>query len=206
MTNYYISDLHIGHYNIIGFDNRPFSSCEEMTETLILNWNSVVADDDTVYILGDFIWGKDSTWPDIVRRFNGKKVLIRGNHDPKEFNNETRKLFADIKDYMEITDSEKHVIMCHYPIPFHKSDYGENVWMLYGHVHNTKEYEYVKGIRSFIKENAHTRVSPRGNFINVGCMMPWMNYTPRMLEEIIEGDKKFRLSQDNNPVENRNEI
>ncbi len=30
-----------------------------------------------------------------------------------------------------------------------------------------------------------------GNFINVGCMMPYMDYTPRTLDEIIEGDAEF---------------
>ena len=34
------SDLHIGlQKNIIGFDHRPFSSLDEMTEKIIANWN-----------------------------------------------------------------------------------------------------------------------------------------------------------------------
>lgn len=36
---FYTSDLHIGHKNIIGFDHRPFSSLDEMTEKIIANWN-----------------------------------------------------------------------------------------------------------------------------------------------------------------------
>lgn len=35
----YTSDLHIGHKNIIGFDHRPFSSLDEMTEKIIANQN-----------------------------------------------------------------------------------------------------------------------------------------------------------------------
>lgn len=35
----YTSDLHIDHKNIIGFDHRPFSSLDEMTEKIIANWN-----------------------------------------------------------------------------------------------------------------------------------------------------------------------
>ncbi len=35
----YTSDLHIGHKDIIGFDHRPFSSLDEMTEKIIANWN-----------------------------------------------------------------------------------------------------------------------------------------------------------------------
>ena len=51
---YYISDLHIGHKNCIIFDNRPFSTLEEMHDTIVENWNSVVKKDDEVYILGDY--------------------------------------------------------------------------------------------------------------------------------------------------------
>ena len=29
--NYYIADLHLGHSNVIGFDNRPFADVDEMT-------------------------------------------------------------------------------------------------------------------------------------------------------------------------------
>ena len=51
--NFYIADLHFGHKNIIRYDNRQFASVDEMDNTLIKNWNSVVSNDDTVYILGD---------------------------------------------------------------------------------------------------------------------------------------------------------
>ena len=31
MANFYISDLHIGHENILRFDNRPFADVNEMS-------------------------------------------------------------------------------------------------------------------------------------------------------------------------------
>lgn len=51
---YYISDMHLGHKNVLKFDSRPFESVEEMNETLIANWNVKVTDEDDVWILGDF--------------------------------------------------------------------------------------------------------------------------------------------------------
>ena len=81
MANFYISDLHIGHENILRFDNRPFADVSEMNNKLIENWNARVHSNDTVYILGDFIWAKESEWPSIVGSLGGNKVLIRGNHD-----------------------------------------------------------------------------------------------------------------------------
>ena len=56
--NYFISDLHFGHLNIIRLDNRPFTTLEEMDNKLIENWNNTVTRDDTIYILGDFSWYK----------------------------------------------------------------------------------------------------------------------------------------------------
>ena len=46
--NYYISDLHLGHGNVIRFDGRPFGDVAEMEQALISNWNSRVGRDDTV--------------------------------------------------------------------------------------------------------------------------------------------------------------
>lgn len=191
MTNFYISDLHIGHENILRFENRPFADINEMNNKIIENWNSRVCNSDTVYILGDFIWAKETEWPAIVGSLAGNKVLIRGNHDPKQFSAATKRMFQEITDLKENKDSGKHVVMCHYPIPFFRADFAPTAFMLYGHVHQTIEYEYIAKLRREIKSNAAGHSTPNGNFINVGCMMPYMNYTPRTLDEIIEGDARY---------------
>ena len=46
--NYYISDPHFYHYNIIKYDNRPFRTVSEMNEALIKKWQERVKDTDTV--------------------------------------------------------------------------------------------------------------------------------------------------------------
>lgn len=195
MANYYIADLHISHANVIGFDNRPFANVNEMNNKIIENWNARVRTDDTVYILGDFIWDKEENWPFYVGPLAGNKVLIRGNHDPKKFSKETRMMFQEITGYKEIKDGERLVVMCHYPIPFFRNGFAPTSYMLYGHVHNTLEYDYIRKLRREVKANAAGRGTPSGNFINVGCMMPWMNYTPQTLDEIIE--KEARWDEEN---------
>lgn len=98
MRNFYIADMHLGHANIIGFDHRPFADVEEMDRTLIDNWNAAVEEKDNIYILGDLMWGEEEKWPEILQRLRGNKILIRGNHDPKNFSQETKKHFLNIFD------------------------------------------------------------------------------------------------------------
>lgn len=189
---FYIADYHLFHENVIKFDKRPFNTVLEMNETIINNWNKRVHNNDKVYILGDFIWKSVYIWPEILNSLNGEKHLILGNHDPKSFPQEIKNLFKEIVEYKEISDCNKRIIMCHYPIIFHNKDFEENCYMLYGHVHITKEYQYLCEIRKELKrKRLLDKENPIGNFINVGCMMPWMDYTPRTIEEIIKGDKKY---------------
>lgn len=191
--NRYISDLHFGHANIIKLDNRPFASVEEMDERLIKNWNSVVQNGDTTYILGDFCWGKEPEWKRLLPQLKGNKVLIRGNHDLQSMSAELRNMFQDVKDYKEIRDNGHLVIMCHYPILLYKNSFRPDTYMLCGHVHTTIENEFLEQWRSEIwaHHNSHGKSTAvgYGHVANVGCMMPYMDYTPRTLDELIEAFK-----------------
>ena len=87
MSNrFVISDTHFGHTNSWekfklpnGDPLRPFTSTEEMDETMVERWNAVVRPQDTVYHLGDVVINRKSLHH--VKRLNGKKRLVRGNHD-----------------------------------------------------------------------------------------------------------------------------
>jgi calcineurin-like phosphoesterase family protein len=183
---FYIADYHFGHANVIKFDKRPFDSIDEMDRKMIENWNTVVSQDDTVYILGDFCWDTEDRWIVILNQLNGKKVLIRGNHDLKTMSQQLRNKFQDIKDYKEVKDNGKRVLLSHYPMPFYRGAYNSDIVHLYGHIHVTIENDFMEHIREYVNENDN-----RGNskhkcqFYNVGAMMPWMNYTPRTLDEIL---------------------
>lgn len=187
--NRYISDLHFCHTNVIRFDNRPFKNSEDMEQVLVRNWNSVTRQEDTVYILGDFCWGKEPEWKRILAELNGNKVLIRGNHDLKEMSKGLKRMFQDIKDYKEVTDSGRHVIMCHYPILLYNSSYNPDCYMLCGHVHVTRENDFLNQWREELKQSRKSASHNCGNIINVGCMMPYIGYTPRTLCEIVNGSK-----------------
>lgn len=189
--NRYISDLHFGHKNILKFDNRPFDDLEEMEIALVENWNGVVRPNDTTYILGDFCWSsKDAEWTRLLDKLNGSKVLIRGNHDIKNMSPYLKSKFADVKDYKEVTDCGKRVIMSHYPMLLHKAAYNPDCIMLCGHVHMTRENEFLKKWREELVESRINSGDACGQVINVGCMLPYMNYTPRALVEILRDYKE----------------
>jgi calcineurin-like phosphoesterase family protein len=80
------SDTHFSHANMLKFirkDGRKvrpeFSSVEEMDECLVERWNALVRPNDIIYHLGDV--ALKSRHVEIVKRLNGVKYLILGNHD-----------------------------------------------------------------------------------------------------------------------------
>lgn len=188
--NYYISDLHFGHYNIIGFDNRPFKNVEEMNRTLIDRWNAKICDDDHVYVIGDVQMHLNTqTTISILQRLKGHLHLIRGNHDKKRA--EWQKCFESVDDYLEISDNVYgrvcRVMMSHYWMPFY--NHNQNfTFMLHGHTHMTQESKLEEEIKTVLRESGR-----RCEAYNVGCM--YQNYEPQTLEEIIERqDHKVDLS------------
>lgn len=77
----FYSDPHFGHKNIIRYANRPFEDVPHMNEGLIARYNEVISPEDTVLWLGDCAFMKGGKFRGIMSRLNGRKVLIRGNHD-----------------------------------------------------------------------------------------------------------------------------
>lgn len=77
------SDLHLFHKNSIKFDNRPFSSIEDMHEGIIKRWNSTVPSYGITYLLGD-VGQKKIGLSNIFDQLHGSIILISGNHDPSE--------------------------------------------------------------------------------------------------------------------------
>ena len=81
MATWFTADLHLGHRNIIDYCDRPFTDVDVMNRALVDNWNEVVAEDDTVWIVGDFALGTIAETLPIVGELSGHKVLLAGNHD-----------------------------------------------------------------------------------------------------------------------------
>lgn len=131
------ADSHWGHANIIKYCNRPFSSVEEMDETLIKNWNDRVGKDDTVYHLGDFAFrgGHPKKYLD---RLNGNVSLCLGNHDVEKYALEAG--FFHVGQYRKVRYNKEKFIMMHYPIlEWDTCHHGS--YMLHGHVHGDWDHD-----------------------------------------------------------------
>jgi|YelNatPaOPRAMG01_1025707.scaffolds.fasta_scaffold50800_1 calcineurin-like phosphoesterase family protein len=137
MKYFITSDLHFNHKNIIEYSNRPFNSVEEMNETLINNWNSVVSMDDIVYIDGDLAFGSKGKIREILNRLNGSKILIKGNHD--WFKNLPIECFIRMEKKFEIINVEgQDYIIIHDPSAA-SADHTSNYKYLCGHLHSMPE-------------------------------------------------------------------
>lgn len=176
---FFIADTHFGHENSIRFDNRPYSSIEEMDKDMIIRWNSKVNPEDTVYILGDFAFRNRNDVSVYTRQLNGHLKLIRGNHDRRK--EQYEKNFESVQDFADIVidafGTKKRVVLSHYWMPFTVGQ-RRGAFMLHGHTHKSEE--------SVLEEILKQQIRDKGircEAYNVGCM--WQDYFPQTLEEII---------------------
>ncbi len=176
MTRWFTADLHLGHANIIEYSSRPFDGVDAMNRALIARWNEEVADDDEVWMLGDFALGKIADTLPLVEELAGRKVLLTGNHDRcwpghgrRAEGWEERYIEAGFDEIVHgdvtIDVGDHQPLACHFPYRGDSHDRDRFVdsrptdrgcWLLHGHVHE--------------------RWLQRGRMINVG-VDAW-NYRP----------------------------
>lgn len=174
---YYFGDSHIEHANVIKHDNRPFSTVEEMNETLLNNYCSRVTNNDTVVFGGDVFFRNQTSPEYYLKQFKGTKLLARGNHDKKWLKDKSLwKYFDEIGDILTVKDGKETVIVCHYPLS-EWDGYFRGYYHVYNHIHNNTNQAYYDMKN---KERA----------LNGGCMIN--NYMPVTLEELIVNNKIFK--------------
>jgi calcineurin-like phosphoesterase family protein len=131
-----VSDTHFGHAGVCRFMRndgvtklRPWDSAEEMDEAMVKAWNERVRPNDKVYHLGDVVINRKSLG--IMRRLNGDKVLIRGNHDIFK-DEEYRQHFRELRAYHVMNG----MILSH--IPLHPESLGRFGVNIHGHLHSNR--------------------------------------------------------------------
>jgi calcineurin-like phosphoesterase family protein len=135
-ATFLVSDTHFGHKGVCHFMRkdgetklRPWDTAEEMDEEMVKRWNDTVRPGDKVYHLGDVVINRKALG--IMRRLNGDKVLIRGNHDIFR-DDEYREHFRELRAYHVLNG----MILSH--IPVHESSMGRFKLNVHGHLHSNR--------------------------------------------------------------------
>lgn len=156
MKIFVIADTHFGHENIIKYCSRPFQSVEEMNKVMLKNWNNTVSQQDLVIHLGDLYLGKKAEAREFLKKLNGRKILIMGNHDnwSESFYRECG--FETVSRFPILYNG--FFLMSHAPLQLSETTPYFNC---YGHVHNDEKYQDTPTSKCFSVER--------------------INYTPRFL-------------------------
>ena len=192
----FISDLHLGHTNIIKhLDGRAFETIEEMDDYVISQWNSVVKKGDEVVILGDFSFYDGKKTNEILRKLHGTKHLIKGNHDNIYLKDPAfdKSLFKSIREYGEFSENGRCVVCSHYPILFYNGQYrvdqnGEpKRYMFYGHIHNTQDQtlltQLIVAAKAFTYTDKRSGEEKHIPFNLVNCFCMFSDYKPLTINE-----------------------
>lgn len=130
------ADTHFSHRGMVRYmrpdgvtKQRPWYTIEDMDEALIENWNRSVSPKDTVFVLGDLAINRSAV--PLISRCNGRKVLVKGNHD----NFGLRDYFPHFEDIHAAYRLE-NFILTH--IPVHVDSVQRWTGNFHGHLHEER--------------------------------------------------------------------
>ena len=134
------SDHHLGE-DRFSLMQRPFSSIDEHNNCIIENHNKLVGVNDTVYFNGDVLYQKGDIEANInlISQINGKKILIRGNHDRPISDEQFAPYFEQIVPEGKGVELEVGGISCyvtHYPTRAMEAKFN-----LVGHIHAAWKFQ-----------------------------------------------------------------
>jgi len=172
---WFSSDFHFGHANIAGPEisnwssgYRDFNSVDEMNRALTRTINKYVKEDDVLYFLGDFAFGRHTSIPSYRHSLVCQTIhLFRGNHD-KHIDKYSR-LFTSIQDIGWCKDQKNR--------PIFLSHYSHRVWE-----GSHKGYIHLYG-------HSHDSIPDHGKSMDVGVDVAYKltgEYRPFSMDEIIE--------------------
>lgn len=135
-----IGDTHFGDELIVKCERDVFVDAHSMDSAITANWNEVVTDEDTVYVLGDFAkqgLDKDALYM-YLKELKGRKRLVMGNHDnytPEEYMTAGFEMVYDVPIILD-----GFWILSHEPLYITEKMPYANV---YAHVHSNPNYKSV---------------------------------------------------------------
>ena len=154
---YVTSDTHFDHFNIIRFAGRPFKDLVNMNSHMLDMWIRTVQEEDTIYFLGDFAFGPDSSDDRIAQYLSllsGNVKFLIGNHDEPRFGKGVEQIIKDYKFDIEVIPAKTQITvegqvfqLSHYGIKTHEKE--KDIIYLNGHYHSqfkfTKMHDSIQG-------------------------------------------------------------
>lgn len=137
-----------------------------MDKILVSNWNSVVKNNDRVFMLGDFCLAGKNKIIEIGNKLNGRKTLIMGNHDSAALSTYYKAGFEMVSKYPIFLEG---FLLSHRPIPDCR------FYNIHGHIHNTS----IKVI-----DNLHLDTNSDLYKLYYNVSADVINFTPVSLNEI----------------------
>ena len=175
-----VSDTHFGHNGVCHFMRndgetklRPWDTAAEMDEEMVQRWNERVRPNDKVYHLGDVVINRKALG--IMRRLNGDKVLIRGNHDIFR-DDEYRQYFRELRAYHVMNG----MILSH--IPLHEASLGRFGVNIHGHTHANRVMK-ARGVHADTGEVIYSNyIDPRYHCVCV----EQTDFAPILFEDVVK--------------------
>lgn len=175
-----VSDTHFGHAGVCRFLRedgtklRPWTDPEAMDEAMVQAWNERVRPKDKVYHLGDVVIARRAL--DIMRRLNGDKVLIRGNHDIFKLEDYTAH-FRDVRGYHVMNG----MILSH--IPVHEESLGRFGVNIHGHLHANRVMKRAETLHEFTERKVSKWIDPRYHCV---CVEQTPDFAPILFEDVLK--------------------
>ncbi|MBP3810402.1 MAG: hypothetical protein ILA15_06700 [Clostridiales bacterium] len=122
---FFMADTHFCHDNIIVFNNRPFTSTEEMEDKIINNINDVVPKNGSFIFVGDFSChiNKEKV-RELRNRINCKNIhFVTGNHD-KDYTQDH--IFNTVSDRIKLICND----LCQYQYLVVSENILEELWSI----------------------------------------------------------------------------
>lgn len=142
---YFTSDLHLYHDRAFVYEPRGFNNIYDMNDAIVKNWNSIVTEEDEVYILGDLMLNDNDNAIKLVKQLNGKIHIILGNHDTVTRTNLYRECHnvIDVSYATVIKYKGYHFYLSHYPTMtgnLEKESLKQCMCCLFGHTHSKDKF------------------------------------------------------------------
>ena len=185
-----------------------------MEEAIIKRWNATVKPEDTVVVVGDvFLGWSKKIQKEILAKLNGKKILVKGNHDKS--NSQMIGLGFDWScDEMALYIQGERVVISHYPYAPKKIEglepyelrfldrrpINNGGFLLHGHTHST---EKVNGRMIHVGVDAWNMTPVSEN--KIASMINEIKRNEEKTEEEIEVNKYLQNNLRNNLIGGINE-